>query len=77
MDAAFCAATVATQCMVLALAASPELGKWTVKRAEKIVRAGQPDAPVYELLLTSGKSGVEVVFAADGKLLERHSHQPK
>jgi len=53
-----------------ALTASPKFGKWTVKRAEKVVHADKPDAPEFELLLTSGKNVAEVVFAADGKQLK-------
>jgi hypothetical protein len=53
-----------------AFSASPKFGKWTVKRAEKVVKADKPDAPEYELLVSNGKSAAEIVFAADGKQLK-------
>jgi hypothetical protein len=60
-----------------ALAASPTFGAWTVQRAEKITKANGPEAPVYELLLTHERARAEVLFAADGRLLQRRSLSPK
>lgn len=46
-----------------------------MKKVEKVVHADKPESPEYEVHLTSGKSGAEVVFAADGKQLRAEENR--
>ena len=52
-----------------ALASSSKYAKWTVKRAERVVTAGNHAEPHFEIVVTSGKNKAELVFSTDGKLL--------
>jgi glucose/arabinose dehydrogenase len=53
-----------------ALSDSPKYGKWTVKKAERVVNNENDAAPNFELLVASGTKKAEVVFDKDGKLVK-------
>jgi hypothetical protein len=52
-----------------ALARSAKYAKWTVKRAERVVTAGNDAEPRFEIAVANGKDKAELVFSADGKLV--------
>lgn len=53
-----------------ALSDSTKYGKWTVKKAERVVSNENEAAPSFELHIASGAKKAEVVFDKDGKLVK-------
>ena len=60
-----------------ALAESAKYGKWTVKKAERVVNNENEAAPNFELLVVSGAKKAEVVFDKDGKLVKEEAKGAK
>jgi hypothetical protein len=57
--------------------AASKYAKWTLKRAEKIVKEEKADDPSYELVLADPEHRAEVVFDKAGKLLKEEQKKVK
>jgi hypothetical protein len=52
-----------------ALAKSPRWGKWTLTKAERVIRNEEAGAPQYELHLVHDAARAEVVFDKNGAIV--------
>jgi hypothetical protein len=53
-----------------ALARSVKYGKWTIERAERIIKDENVSAPTYELVVAGNKHSAEIVFDPAGNLVK-------
>ncbi|HVY61379.1 MAG TPA: PepSY-like domain-containing protein [Planctomycetota bacterium] len=57
--------------------AGSKYAKWTLERAEKIVKEEKADDPSYELLLTDDEHVAEVVFDKGGKIVNEEEKKAR